>query len=62
MNDEVIKEAFSITLDAGSVNPDDVDGVRDAIDAVLLSGIGALKARGFSSAKLKLNFKASTKG
>lgn len=54
-----LKESISTTANVGVVNVDNVDAVTELIEQQVLQACAALKARGVTSAKLKLTFKAN---
>jgi len=54
-------ENISVGINAGQVSVDDIEGAQELVQSHIISALGALKARGASSAKIKLTFKFSTK-
>lgn len=54
-----LKESISTTANVGVVSVDNTEGINELIEQQVLQACAALKARGVTSAKLKLTFKAN---
>jgi hypothetical protein len=54
-----MKEKFGITVKAGTINVDDLESINNTIEQQVLQAAAGLKARGFTSAQLVLQFKAT---
>lgn len=51
-----IKEKYTVDTTVGVINADDPQSAQQAVENQILSALAGIKARGFTSAILKLKF------
>lgn len=56
---ENLKESIGVSTNVGIINVDNPEATTEMIGQQVLQACAALKARGVTSAKLKLTFKAN---
>jgi hypothetical protein len=56
-----LTEAITVGINAGQVAVDDIAGAQELVSQHIISALGSLKARGATHAKIKLNFKFTSK-